>query len=324
MLLVVGGPACTQLLGIDGSIPDIDNDGIPDSVDNCRFDYNPHQRDSGGSPLGDVCDCTTSGMDVDGDGTDDACDDCLGSPTGVDSGGDGIDDGCEACAAAVGMDRDGDGVDDACDACADGPDHDEDGDLVPDLCDNCPAQSNPDQMVAPEGSLGAACAAGMKTQLVFDPFVEQDVTLWPGLAIGWSWVDDGVKIDTALARTLQKPVSRPFVAEARVSTMLSITLELRSGGTYAACKLDAGLREISIDVVTSSQTGNQSTAVLPPGTGPWRVRLRSSFTGSACELLDGAGGILAAAEVAESEQLSRFRILSTGPGRLEYLWVVGE
>jgi len=34
---------------------DIDNDCIPDSIDNCPYDYNPDQADSNGNGIGDVC-----------------------------------------------------------------------------------------------------------------------------------------------------------------------------------------------------------------------------------------------------------------------------
>ena len=35
---------------------DIDNDGVPDSKDNCERTYNPNQEDSDGDSIGDVCD----------------------------------------------------------------------------------------------------------------------------------------------------------------------------------------------------------------------------------------------------------------------------
>lgn len=36
---------------------DIDNDGVLDAVDNCKFTYNPTQQDNDTDQLGDVCDC---------------------------------------------------------------------------------------------------------------------------------------------------------------------------------------------------------------------------------------------------------------------------
>jgi len=57
--------------------PDTDGDGIPDSIDNCPYTYNPDQTDTGGvgsgSPLdgiGDACQCG----DVTGDGVVDISD----------------------------------------------------------------------------------------------------------------------------------------------------------------------------------------------------------------------------------------------------------
>lgn len=40
---------------------DRDGDGIPDSVDNCKHQFNPDQTDSDGDGLGDVCDPTPNG-----------------------------------------------------------------------------------------------------------------------------------------------------------------------------------------------------------------------------------------------------------------------
>lgn len=42
---------------------DYDCDGIPNTQDNCPYDFNPSQRDSDGDKVGDVCD-----DDIDGDG----------------------------------------------------------------------------------------------------------------------------------------------------------------------------------------------------------------------------------------------------------------
>lgn len=36
---------------------DIDNDGVPDVSDNCKFIYNPSQMDNDGDQIGDACDC---------------------------------------------------------------------------------------------------------------------------------------------------------------------------------------------------------------------------------------------------------------------------
>ena len=46
----------TKTVEVSHVTQDSDNDGIPDSVDNCPYDYNPDQADSDGDGIGDVCD----------------------------------------------------------------------------------------------------------------------------------------------------------------------------------------------------------------------------------------------------------------------------
>ncbi len=106
---------------------DDDNDGVPDTQDNCLGQYNPSQLDRDGDGAGDACDTCAldpfsppDGADGDGDGVGDACDLCAmvpSSPNG-DADEDGIGNECDNCPNLWNFDQldsDGDGVGDACD-----------------------------------------------------------------------------------------------------------------------------------------------------------------------------------------------------------------
>ena len=97
-------------------------------------------------------------FDTDGDGVDDADDNCV-----VDANGDQSD-------------RDGDGAGDTCDACPDDVDDDSDGDGVCGDVDNCPDDANADQVDADGDGLGDVC----------DP-----QTCGDGLITGTESCDDG-------------------------------------------------------------------------------------------------------------------------------------
>ena len=103
-----GGTSGPYLLVINCEIcecpgePDGDQDGVPDSQDNCPTVPNPDQSDVDQDQVGDVCDnCpnTANGnqADYDGDGYGDVCDNCptLSNPDQADSDGDGTGDACE-------------------------------------------------------------------------------------------------------------------------------------------------------------------------------------------------------------------------------------
>lgn len=112
---------------------DLDQDGIPNSMDNCVDVPNPNQTDTDGDGLGDVCDpsptlfcgtgtiqvgneCVVSdlGIDTDSDGTPDTFDQCPNDPNKISSGfaGCGIDDI---------TDTDSDGFPDYFDQCPNDP-----------------------------------------------------------------------------------------------------------------------------------------------------------------------------------------------------------
>jgi hypothetical protein len=146
----------------DGFGGDTDGDGVCNDNDNCPEIYNPHQADSDGDSVGDVCDCCfddpnkilpgtcgcgTPDKDTDNDGTLDCKDNCPNDPNKVDPGicGCGIPD----------TDSDVDGTPDCIDGCPSDAnkilpgicgcgvaDTDSDSDGTPDCNDNCPNDPN--------------------------------------------------------------------------------------------------------------------------------------------------------------------------------------
>jgi hypothetical protein len=142
---------------------DGDEDGVPDSTDNCPDVANTDQEDTDNDGIGDACE-----PDTDGDGVIDDIDNCVDEPNSnqADTDNDGIGDACEP-------DTDGDGVIDDIDNCVDEPnsnqaDTDEDGigdacdldgdnDDVNDDVDNCPLDYNPDQTDTDNDGVGDAC-----------------------------------------------------------------------------------------------------------------------------------------------------------------------
>ena len=117
--------------GTNGVNPplDTDNDGWPDTMDNCPFTPNSNQVDFDNDNIGDACD-----SDDDNDGVADTSDLCPTTPPNTqvnadgcpDADGDGVadtDDNCPSEANADQADFDDDGIGDACDS-----DDDNDGD----------------------------------------------------------------------------------------------------------------------------------------------------------------------------------------------------
>jgi len=82
-----------------GSLPDQDNDGKTDNVDNCPTVSNPDQADSDEDGIGDVCDPDNEPIpeDVDNDGIPNVQDNCpwAANSNQKDSDNDGLGDACE-------------------------------------------------------------------------------------------------------------------------------------------------------------------------------------------------------------------------------------
>lgn len=118
----------TAILNIPsvGVIPgDMDNDGVPDEVDNCPDVPNPNQRDKDKDGIGDACDPCNNNKNQD------SCDD--GDPC---TSNDALDGYCN-CSGTY-SDADGDGVCDALDLCPGYDDNlDNNNNGMPDSCDIC-------------------------------------------------------------------------------------------------------------------------------------------------------------------------------------------
>jgi len=164
---------------------DGDDDGVPDTTDNCPVTSNTDQTDTDGDGIGDACDPCPADIENDAD-NDNVCgniDNCpeVANSDQADTDADGIGDACE-------KDTDLDGIIDDADACPADPeksesgdcgcgyaDTDSDDDTVADCIDNCPSVVNPDQTDTDNDGIGDAC----EHQIIFyDDFSSLDYSSW--------------------------------------------------------------------------------------------------------------------------------------------------
>lgn len=141
-------------LGEIPELPDEDEDGIIDSLDNCPKTPNEGQEDGDDDDVGDVCD---NCPDVENPGQEESDKKKVCGPGATPSQticqvkGDGYGDACDTCPTTYDTDQtdtDGDGVGDVCDTCPNTSSQsqvDSDGDGLGDACDNCLLVENPDQ-----------------------------------------------------------------------------------------------------------------------------------------------------------------------------------
>jgi hypothetical protein len=121
-------------------IADLDQDGIPDSEDNCQSVPNPDQTDTDLDGVGDACDPCPLDLtnDSDGDGSCDSEDLCIGNDNTGDFDTDGLCDDSDPCIGFSNTDLDNDGFCDDGDLCyGDDASGNSDGDGVCDDLDQC-------------------------------------------------------------------------------------------------------------------------------------------------------------------------------------------
>jgi hypothetical protein len=124
------------------------------------------------------------GIDSDGDGIHNACDNCrtIVNPSQLDTDHDGVGNSCDNCVVNANPDQtdsDADGLGNACDNCVQDSNPsqgDLDGDRVGDACDDCPLDFNPTQSEFDHDGEGDVC--DLNDGLIYIFFTDRNYIEW--------------------------------------------------------------------------------------------------------------------------------------------------
>ena len=163
-----------------------------------------------------------AGVDSDGDGIHNACDNCplVANPTQTDSDGDHVGNACDNCINTPNSsqaDADGDGRGDACDNCPTIPNgfqDDSDADQVGDACDNCPLDYNPTQSDFDHDGEGDIC--DFNDGLIYIYSTDKNYREWQPEAgyTTWNSYRGSLSVLRATGQFTQAPGSNPLAARA--------------------------------------------------------------------------------------------------------------
>ncbi len=159
-----------------------------------------------------------SGIDTDGDGVRNACDNCLttANASQVDSDGDHVGNACDNCVTVANpgqQDPDGDGLGSACDNCpldANAGQGDTDGDRVGDVCDNCLLDPNQSQSDLNGDDQGDLC--DVDDGLIYLFSTDRDYVEWQQESgfTSWNVYEGDLSVLRGTGEYTQQPGSNPL------------------------------------------------------------------------------------------------------------------
>lgn len=212
------------------------------------------------------------GVDTDGDGVRNACDNCRTVPnaTQTDTDGDKAGNACDNCITTANpnqLDTDGDTRGDACDNCPTAPNlaqDDTDADRVGDACDNCLFDFNPSQTDFDHDGEGDVCDVNDGLILVFGTD-DKNFVEWQGEDGPTSWNVYGGDRDVLRATGVytQVPGSNPLATRSCGVTDLFVLDDVVPATGKVKFSLVTGVQN-----GTEGSLGTNGAGIPRPNTNP--------------------------------------------------------